>query len=78
MAEQALKGIRVLDLSEGIAGPYCTRLLGCYGAEVIKVEKPGEGDKSRKVGPFPRDIPHPEKSALFLHLNINKKGKVKK
>ena len=74
MAEIALKGVRVLDLSEGIAGPYCTRLLGGYGAEVIKVEKPGEGDKSRKAGPFPKDIPHPERSALFLHLNINKKG----
>ncbi len=74
MAEQALEGVNVLDLSEGIAGPYCTRLLGNVGAKVIKIERPGDGDKSRKVGPFPRDIPHPEKSALFLHLNINKKG----
>jgi len=74
MKERALEGVRVLDLSEGIAGPYCTRLLGGYGAEVIKVEKPGEGDESRKVGPFPQDIPHIEKSALFLHLNINKKS----
>lgn len=74
MAEQALKGIRVLDLSEGIAGPYCTRLLGGFGADVIKVEKPDEGDSSRKVGPFPNDNPHPEKSALFLNLNTNKKG----
>lgn len=74
MAEQALEDIRILDLSEGIAGPYCTRLLGGYGADIIKIEKPGEGDKSRKVGPFPKDIPHPERSALFLNLNINKKG----
>ncbi len=74
MKEQALEGVKIVDLSEGIAGPYCTRLLGGYGAEVVKVEKPGEGDRSRKVGPFPQDIPHPEKSALFLHLNINKKG----
>ena len=74
MAERALEGVRVLDLSEGIAGPYCTRLLGGFGAEVIKVEKPGEGDRSRKIGPFPEDIPHPERSALFLHLNINKRG----
>ncbi|MBM2825316.1 MAG: formyl-CoA transferase [Dehalococcoidales bacterium] len=74
MAERALKGVTVLDISEGIAGPYCARLLGNFGADVIKVEKPGEGDKTRKVGPFPKDIPHPEKSALFLHLNINKKG----
>ncbi len=74
MAELALKGIKVLDLSEGIAGPYCTRLLGNFGAEVLKVERPGEGDKSRQVGPFPEDLPHLERSALFLHLNINKKG----
>lgn len=74
MPEQALKGVRVLDLSEGIAGPYCTRMLGGYGAGVIKVEKPGEGDESRKVGPFPEDSPHPERSALFLHLNVNKRG----
>jgi len=73
MKERALEGVRILDLSEGIAGPYCTRLLGGYGADVVKVEKPGEGDRSRKVGPFPQDIPHPERSALFLHLNINKK-----
>ena len=74
MKERALEGVRILDLSKGISGPYCTRLLGGFGADVIKVEKPGEGDESRKVGPFPEDIPHPEKSALFLHLNINKKG----
>ena len=74
MGEGAFKDIKVLDLSEGIAGPYCTRLLGCLGAKVIKVERPGEGDKSRKMGPFPNDVPHPEKSALFLHLNINKKS----
>jgi crotonobetainyl-CoA:carnitine CoA-transferase CaiB-like acyl-CoA transferase len=74
MTEQAFEGVRIIDLSEGIAGPYCTRLLGGYGADVIKVEKPGNGDRSRKAGPFPKDIPHPEKSALFLHLNINKKG----
>ncbi len=74
MAEQALEGVRILDLSEGIAGPYCTRMLGGYGADILKVEKPGQGDESRMVGPFPEDIPHPERSALFLNLNINKKG----
>ncbi|MEE8374214.1 MAG: CoA transferase [Dehalococcoidia bacterium] len=74
MAELALDGVRILDLSGGIAGPYCTRLLGGFGAEVTKVEKPDEGDESRRVGPFPEDIPHLERSALFLHLNTSKKG----
>ncbi len=74
MVEKALECIRVLDLSEGIAGSYCARLLGNMGAEIIKMEKPGEGDKTRKAGPFPEHVPHLEKSALFLHLNVNKKG----
>ena len=70
----ALKGVRVLDVSSGIAGPFCAKMLADYGAEVIKVEPPIDGDPSRSVGPFPEDVPHPEKSALFLHLNTNKKG----
>ncbi|GAG43733.1 unnamed protein product, partial [marine sediment metagenome] len=41
---------------------------------MIKVEKPGSGDKSRSYGPFPQEIPHPEKSGLFLYLNTNKLG----
>ncbi len=74
MAESALEGIRVLDMSDGIAGAYCTRLLAGFGAEVVKVERPGEGDATRRVGPFPKDVPHPERSALFLNLNLSKKG----
>ena len=74
MAKQALAGIRVLDLSEYISGPYCTKMLAAFGAEVIKIEKPGEGDSSRRMGPFPGDRPHPEKSGLFLYLNTGKKG----
>ena len=70
----ALKGVRVLDVSSGIAGPFCAKMLADYGAEVIKVEPPRIGDPSRSVGPFPGDEPHPEKSALYLHLNTNKKG----
>jgi crotonobetainyl-CoA:carnitine CoA-transferase CaiB-like acyl-CoA transferase len=69
----ALEGIRVVDLSQGIAGPYCTKLLADLGAEVIKVEPPG-GDYARRLGPFPSDIPHPDKGGLFLHLNTNKKS----
>ena len=69
-----MSDVKVLDLTHYIAGPYCTKLLADYGAEVIKVENPSEGDGARKLGPFPEDRPHPEKSGIFLHLNTNKKG----
>ncbi len=72
--EQALTGLKVLDVTHYIAGPFCTKLLADYGADVIKVEKPGEGDGSRRMGPFLDDVPDPEKSGLFLYLNTNKKG----
>ncbi|MEE8471140.1 MAG: CoA transferase, partial [Dehalococcoidia bacterium] len=74
MFEHALSDVKVLDLTWHIAGPYCTKLLADYGAEVIKVEKPGEGDPTRRMGPFFKDDPHSEKSGPFLHLNTNKKG----
>lgn len=69
-----LSHLKVLDLTHHIAGPYCTGLLAGLGAEVIKVERPGAGDPSRSVGPFPGDVPHLEKSGLFLYLNQNKKS----
>jgi crotonobetainyl-CoA:carnitine CoA-transferase CaiB-like acyl-CoA transferase len=74
MAEAALADLRVLDLTHQIAGPYCTKLLADYGAEVVKIERPDGGDPARRYGPFPHDQPHLEKSALFLHLNTNKRG----
>jgi crotonobetainyl-CoA:carnitine CoA-transferase CaiB-like acyl-CoA transferase len=73
LTDAALSDLRVLDLSQGVAGPYCTKLLADCGAEVIKIEPPA-GDISRRLGPFPEDLPHPEKSGLFLHLNTNKKS----
>ena len=74
MSDSALGDVKVLDLTNLIAGPYCTKLLADYGAEVIKVERPGFGDGARRLGPFPGDVPHPEKSGLFLHLNTNKQS----
>ena len=69
-----LDGLRVLDLGPGIAPSFCARLLADYGAEVIKVEPPGEGDPARRMGPFVGDDPHPEKSIPFLYLNTGKRG----
>ncbi len=74
MAPMALSNIKVLDFTQTIAGPYCTKLLADYGADVIKVERPGTGDSARTLGPFPKDEPHPEKSGTFLHLNTNKRS----
>ena len=63
-----LEGIRILDLTRVLSGPYCTMLLGDLGAEVIKVERPGEGDDTRAFGPpFQGD-----QAAYFLSINRNK------
>ncbi len=70
----ALSDLKVLDFTQLIAGPYCTKLLADYGADVIKIEKPETGDSARALGPFPNDEPHPEKSGTFLHLNTNKRS----
>jgi crotonobetainyl-CoA:carnitine CoA-transferase CaiB-like acyl-CoA transferase len=69
-----LSDIRVLDISEGVAGPFCAKLLAGLGAEVIKIEVPGTGDRARRTGPFVAETPDAEQSALFLYLNTGKKG----
>jgi CoA:oxalate CoA-transferase len=69
-----LRDICVLDLSEDIAGPFCSKLLAGLGAEVIKVERPGSGDVSRRAGPGFGVTPHLEQNALFLYLNTGKKS----
>jgi crotonobetainyl-CoA:carnitine CoA-transferase CaiB-like acyl-CoA transferase len=73
MADRALSGLRVVDISQGIAGPYATKLLADAGATVTKVEPPA-GDYTRRLGPFPDDVPDPEQSGLYLHLNTSKRG----
>ncbi len=74
MPEGPLAGVKVLDLTHFVAGPYCTKLLAGLGAEVIKIERPGQGDGSRSRGPFFHDEIHQEKSLSFLYLNTNKKS----
>ena len=73
MPEGALEGVRVLDLTHHIAGPYCTKLLADFGAEVTKVERP-DGDPARRMPPFYHDQPEREKSLLFLYLNTSKRS----
>ncbi len=73
MTPSALDDVTVLDISQGIAGPLCAKLLGDFGADVIKAEPPS-GDPARTMGPFFNDDPHPEKSLLFLLANLNKRG----
>ncbi|MBL1379244.1 CaiB/BaiF CoA transferase family protein [Zobellella iuensis] len=67
---QPLAGIKIVDLTRVLSGPFCTALLSDLGAEVIKVEPPG-GDEYRHVGPFEQG-----ESALFTLMNRNKKGVV--
>jgi len=70
MTEAPLQGLRVIDQTQALAGPYCTMMLGDLGAEVIKVERPGVGDQSRQWGPpFIGD-----QSTYYLAVNRNKRG----
>ena len=73
----ALAGLRVLDLSRILAGPSATQLLGDLGADVVKIEKPGEGDDTRKWGPpfVPDQEGRPSsESAYYLCANRNKRS----
>jgi crotonobetainyl-CoA:carnitine CoA-transferase CaiB-like acyl-CoA transferase len=67
----AFAGLRVIDLSESIAGQYCARLLADFGADVTLVEPPG-GSVVRRTGPF--DAGDPPQSLLFFHLNAGKRS----
>ena len=68
--ENVLDGIKVIDLTQALAGPYCTMMLGDLGADVIKIEQPGKGDQSRGWGPpFANG-----ESTYFLSINRNKRS----
>lgn len=74
MSDGPLHGIRILDLTQGVTGPYATKLFSDFGAEVLKIEHPDRGDLSRRMGPFPGDIPHRETSGMFMELNSGKQS----
>ena len=67
------QALRVLELGTGVASAYAAKLMGDAGADVVKVEPPG-GDPARQRGPFPGGVPDPERSGMFLALNLNKRG----
>ena len=68
-----LEGVRVLDVSQGIAGNFAARQMADLGADVVLVEPPG-GGPSRETGPFPGDVPNRETSGTFLYLNLGKRA----
>ena len=69
-----LKGVRVLDATHIVAGPFCSLILADMGAEVIKVERPRTGDLARGRGPFIGDVETGQMSSRFLGVNRNKKS----
>ena len=71
----ALRGIRVIDLTAMVAGPMATMMLADLGADVIKVERAGHGDDARRLPPFwPTDGDEPDDGAVFVSLNRNKRS----
>src|SRR5215472_5076635 len=69
MSGLALDGVRVVDLSAYLSGPYCSMILADHGADVIKIERPGEGDEARRMPPFING-----ESAPFMLWNRNKRS----
>ena len=71
---RGLEDIKVVEYGNLISAPYCSKLLADLGAEILKIESPGRGDRARRKAPFLKDIPGKERSGLFLYLNTNKCG----
>jgi len=72
MTEEVLRGLKVVELAQGVAGPYVGKLFADFGAEVIKIEPPGSGDECRHLPPLADKVPSPEASGFFAYLNANK------
>ncbi len=70
----ALSGFRVVEIAESPAGEYCGKLLADFGADVVKVERPGVGSPTRSMHPLIGSGPEPERSGLFAYLNTNKRS----
>ncbi|MCL0044250.1 CoA transferase [Dehalococcoidia bacterium] len=73
MEQLPLDDITILDLSQNVAGQFCTKSLSWLGARVVLVEKPGGAD-TRRMAPFYNDTPETEHSLLHLYLNTNKES----
>ncbi len=71
---RALDDITVVEYAEMVSGPMCGKMFSDMGANVIKIERPKTGDPARGHSPFPGDVPHREKSGLYLFLNTGKKS----
>lgn len=69
-----LDDVRVLELTHTLSGAFCAKLLADQGADTLKVEPPGRGDAARYEPPFLGGEPHPERSAIFLACNTNKRS----
>lgn len=67
-----LSGVRILDMTRIVAGPFCTMILADLGADVVKIERPGGGDESRRWGP--PYVPGTQESCYFVSLNRNKRS----
>lgn len=74
MPHQALENLTILDLTRVLAGPFCTMMLADMGANVIKIEIPGNGDDTRAYPPFQQNLSNEAESLYFANINRNKKG----